>query len=263
MASTVDWASSPSSPAARAKIEVATPPGTDGVDPDPLLAELVGRRAGQVGDGRLAGAVVVAAVVGGQGGHTRGVDDAAAALGPHHPGGGPDAEEHPPQVDGHRPVEHRHVDLFDPAHRAGVAGVVEHAVQPAELVHGERHDGVDVGLLGDIGVEEAGLARRTPRRSDRRGRRRRRPGPPRRPRRRRAGPSPPRCHWRPRLSRPGAHRVGPWSLQSIDGPGAWWHPPGRPSTETTRRRPVPEATCASPSSRVMLVRKARSAETVR
>ena len=156
MNSTVRWAASPSRPAARAKMEVAMPPGADGVDPDAVLAELVRRRPRQVGDGRLARAVVVAGVVGGEPGHAGGVDDAAVSLGSHDPGRGPDAEEDAAQMDGDGAVEHRHVDVLDPAGRSGVAGVVEHAVEPAEGVDRRRHRGVDVVLLGDVGVHEAG-----------------------------------------------------------------------------------------------------------
>src|SRR5580700_10019508 len=98
--------------------------GADRVDPDAVLTELVRRGPGQLENGRLAGAVVVPGIAGGQARDARGVNDAAPPLWPHDAGRGPDAEKYSPDVDSDGSVERGHVDLVVGTRRAGVPGVV-------------------------------------------------------------------------------------------------------------------------------------------
>ena len=58
-----------------------------------------------------------------------------------------DAEENRPGVDGERGVPVVDLELGDRPERAADAGVVEHHVEPAERLDGERDQRLDVGLV--------------------------------------------------------------------------------------------------------------------
>ena len=69
----------------------------------------------------------------------------------HVPAGALRADDDAEQVHRHHPVEVTQIVSQEPAERTGDAGVVEHDVQPAECLHGEvdqRLDLVDVGHVG-------------------------------------------------------------------------------------------------------------------
>jgi hypothetical protein len=65
-----------------------------------------------------------------------------------------DAEEDAAQADRLGAVPVVDVDLLDGADGAADAGVVEQDVELAELAHGAGDQGLDVGLVGDVGALE-------------------------------------------------------------------------------------------------------------
>src|SRR5690606_25273833 len=74
-------------------------PGAHGVDTDIPLPQIAGRGHGEVDHSGLGGAVGIAAGAGADAGHRGGVDDGAAVLLTHLPGGIFGEQHHPEQVD--------------------------------------------------------------------------------------------------------------------------------------------------------------------
>ena len=85
-----------------------------------------------------------------------GVDDAAGSLADHDRRHELHAEHDTAQVGGDDSVEVLHVDLGDAGNAAGVAGVVEEAVDAAEFPQRLLDQRRDVGLVGDVGALEDG-----------------------------------------------------------------------------------------------------------
>ncbi|MHC2413494.1 hypothetical protein ACVJGC_006085 [Bradyrhizobium diazoefficiens] len=94
-------------------------------------------------------------------------DDPAAALRDHLPGSRLHAEEGAFQIDADDFVEFLFGDLED-VPVAGDAGIVDHDVEPAELLHGGRNELVDVGALGDV-ADDGAQGIRPPKLGGRRG----------------------------------------------------------------------------------------------
>ena len=129
----------------------------NGVDADPMLAQLEGPAAGHVqlaGLGRVVGSVVLAGVEARFGAE---IDDAAAhALGDHDPGGRAGRQEIAGQIDfqGQPPVVGRHVDQ---GVRRGDPGSVDEDVQAAP-VRQERIESLLHALFArDIAADDLGL----------------------------------------------------------------------------------------------------------
>ena len=130
-------------------------PGRDGVDADPVRAELERHRLRQPPERMLRGAVVRepgAARMDGV--DRRDVDDrAAVALRPHLRCGGLDAEERAADVDADDAVELRRRHVLEQEVRED-AGVVDEHVEPAEARHGRLDEPVDVVLDRDVALDQ-------------------------------------------------------------------------------------------------------------
>ncbi len=129
--------------------------GGDGVDADVVLAQVGAGQAGHVGDGGLGAGIEVAALVEAVAGDAGVVDDAAAAAVLHDAGGVLDAERRGAHQQAHDAREFVFVEAVHGGAVAG-AGVIEQAVQAAEFVHGEIHQGGDVVFAHDVGALEHG-----------------------------------------------------------------------------------------------------------
>ena len=105
-------------------------------------------------DGRLRGAVGVSPEAGLDAGDAGGADDAARALLPHYLRRVLHPQEDASEVHRYRLVPAFHRDLVDQATHARSPGVVEDAVQPAQLVDGKADHCPDVILLGHINMKE-------------------------------------------------------------------------------------------------------------
>ena len=99
----------------------------------------------------------MARVVGGEARHARGVDDAAMPLGLHDPGRGADAEEDPAEMDGDGEVEHRHVESAIPATEPGLPALLNMQSRPPKVSTAMATAASTSCLLGDVGVDEAGV----------------------------------------------------------------------------------------------------------
>ena len=116
----------------------------------------VGYIASQCVDGRLRPGIDSEAREGQSGGAAGYVDDGAARL--EHLGGGLDAPQGALEVDGRDEV---HLSLgfaLDRRRGAGHGRVVDEHVEMTPFLNGSSHEGLDLGLHGDVGAEDKGLA---------------------------------------------------------------------------------------------------------
>ena len=150
----------------------------DGVDGDPVLADLAGQRAREREDAALRGDVVRQVRRAGEHDVGGDVDDATVARLAHRLVAVVAREERAVEVHRHDPSPLGEVDVV-PRGEGDDGGVVDEHVELPEGADGLVDHPLDVGLLGDVDLEpDAALRRR--RLPRRRSRPRRRPTPPRR-----------------------------------------------------------------------------------
>ena len=86
-------------------------------------------------------------------GDTGGVDDASEALAFHDRSSMLHAQERPTQEQGNRTIETFYRDSFNGTKRTSGASIVEHAVEPAEILHGSIDCSLNIGFPGYVSVE--------------------------------------------------------------------------------------------------------------
>ena len=128
--------------------------GGDRVHAHAVLSELPCDRSGEPDDRGLARRVRMGAQPARDPCGARRADDDARTLRHHDPGRVLHAEEHRTQQDGDGAVPVLDRGAADRTDGPEDAGVVEHAVEPAELCDGEIDRGRDRVLVGDVGLDE-------------------------------------------------------------------------------------------------------------